>query len=378
MKIEKSEISIQEIVKYDKDTKECKGFIDKGEEGVYGLDGSLNIRPIYQREYRYEDKPRNAVINSIINNFPLNILYWIKNKDGKYEVLDGQQRLVSIGHYVSNEFAVELPDIGVRYFQSLTPQKQDQILNYKLDVYFCEGTDEERIQWFQIINTGALKLTNQEIRNSIYSGPWVTDARRYFSKTNCVAYRLANDYLLGTPIKQEYLETVINWISGRNIEDYMSKHKNDENAEELWRYFQEVIEWTKSTFTVYRKEMKGVQWGFLYNDYKNNIYNPVKIENDVSRLMMDEDVSDKKGIYEYVLTNRTKKDEKLLNIRSFTDKDKTEAYENQKGICSHCKEHFDISDMEADHITPWSKGGKTVTENCQLLCLHCNRTKSAK
>jgi len=363
MKIDLHKIPIRKVI---------TDYKDSAEEGVTAYDGKLNIRPKYQREFVYKEKQRNAVIETIKNNFPLNVMYWMIREDGGYEVLDGQQRTISIGQYVNGDFS--LNDL---YFHNLTKEEQDKILNYELMIYFCEGTDKERLDWFQVINIAGEKLTNQEIRNAVYTGPWLSDAKLKFSKTNCAAYNLANDggaLVSGSPIRQEYLETTLSWINDGKIEDYMAKHQHDKNAEELWKYFQYVIAWVRKTFTTYRKEMKSVQWGELYNKFKNKKLNAKKLEAEITKLMQDEDVTKKSGIYPYVLTRQ----EKYLNIRAFTDKMKREAYERQKGICKKCKEHFEIEEMEADHIKPWHEGGKTISENCQMLCKQDNRTKSGK
>jgi len=250
--------------------------------------------------------------------------------------------------------------------------EKNQILDYKLMIYFCEGNDKEKLDWFKIINIAGEKLTDQELRNAIYTGTWLIDAKRYFSKSGCPAHGMASDYLSGSAIRQDYLETVIRWISGDKIEDYMSKHQHEPNANELWLYFQNVINWVRVVFPNYRKEMKGVEFGPLYNEFKNEKIDSKKIEKEITELMQDEDVTKKSGIYPYVLT----RNEKFLNIRAFTEKQKREAYERQKGICKKCKEHFEIEEMEADHIKPWHEGGKTTEENCQMLCKQCNRTKS--
>ena len=371
MKIKLHEIRIQEIVEYSKHLKECQGYVDSNEKGVYGMKGRLNIRPEYQREFIYKDKQRDAVIHSIQNDFPLNVLYWVKNKDGSYEVLDGQQRLISIGQYVSGNFSV-----GNMFFHNLKEEQQNQILNYELMVYFCEGDDREKLNWFQTINIAGEKLSDQELRNAIYHGPWVSDARRHFSRRGCSAYQMAGHLLKGNVIRQDYLETTIKWISSGHIDEYMSKHQHNDNAESLWKYFVDVVEWTEDLFPRknYRKEMKGVEFGLLYNDYKDNEYDPNKIEEEINNLMQDEDVTKKSGIYQYMFT----RNEKYLSIRIFTDNQKREVYEKQGGVCAHCKKYFDIEKMEADHVTPWTKGGKTVSENCQMLCLECNRIKGAK
>jgi hypothetical protein len=241
-------------------------------------------------------------------------------------------------------------------------------------IYFCEGTDRERLDWFRIINIAGEKLTDQEIRNAVYTGPWLSDAKLKFSKSNCAAYLLANDggqLVSGSPIRQEYLETALSWINDGKIEDYMAKHQHDSNADELWEYFQNVIAWVRLTFTNYRHEMSSVQWSELYKKFKNATLDADKLEAEVKELMQDEDVTKKSGIYPYVLT----KQEKYLSIREFTDKMKRETYERQKGVCFVCKKKWDISEMEADHITPWVEGGKTTTENCQMLCRDCNRRK---
>jgi hypothetical protein len=241
-------------------------------------------------------------------------------------------------------------------------------------VYFCSGTDSERLDWFKTINIAGEKLFDQELRNAVYSGPWVTDAKRYFSKTGCPAHGIAGDYLSGSAIRQDYLETAIKWISKDAVEQYMAVHQNEPNANELWLYFQNVISWVKAVFPKYRKEMKGLPWGFYFNEFKNQKFDSKKIEEEITALMQDEDVTSKKGIYEYILTRK----EKHLNIRAFSDNQRREAYERQKGICPVCKEHFDILEMEADHITPWHEGGKTEEVNCQMLCRDDNRRKSGK
>jgi hypothetical protein len=358
MKIELKEVTIRDVV---------KGYIDNDEEGVFGYDGKLNIRPKYQREFVYDEKKRNAVIYTIRNNFPLNVMYWAKNDDGTFELLDGQQRTISFCQYVNGDFSVDN-----RYFHNLTNTEKEQILNYELMVYVCEGNDKEKLDWFRVVNIAGEKLTDQELRNAIYTGTWLTHAKSIFSKSNCAAYNLAKDYVKGSPIRQDFLETALSWISNGNIEQYMAEHQHAPNANELWIYFRNVIEWVKLTFTKHRKEMKGIDWGTLYNQFKDKIFDTNKLEQEIQALMMDDDVTNKKGIYSYVLT----RNEKYLNIRGFTESQKRTAYEKQKGICKKCGEYFEFENMEADHIIPWSKGGKTVPENCQMLCLDCNRRKS--
>lgn len=360
MKIDLHRIKVRDVV---------AGYVDNAEEGVVGYSGKLNIRPKYQREFVYDAKQRNAVIDTVRKNFPLNVMYWMVNQDGGYEVLDGQQRTISIAQYVNNDFSVD----GMM-FHSLTEDEQNQILDYELMIYWCEGTDRERLDWFETINIAGEKLTDQELRNAVYTGPWLSDVKLKFSKSNCVASLLASDggqLITGSPIRQELLEKAIDWISGGEIREYMARHQRDVNADELWEYFQSVIEWVRATFVKYRSEMKGVEWGVLYNQFKDAELDPEAIEAEVLELMKDEDVTKKSGIYTYVLTRQ----QKWLNIRGFSDKERREAYERQNGVCVKCGEHFDIAQMDADHITPWVDGGKTEAANCQMLCRECNRRK---
>ena len=365
MNIELKEITIQEL---------SDGFQDNNENGVVGYGGKLDIRPPYQREFIYKDKQRDAVINTVTKNFPLNVMYWAVREDGTFEVIDGQQRTISICQYVDGEFAYQN-----RYFHNLKADEKEQILNYKLMVYVCSGTESEKLEWFETINIAGEKLTPQELRNAVFTGNWVSDAKRYFSKTGCVAFNIGSDYLNGSPIRQEFLETAIGWINGDDSNDgiklYMAKHQHDPNATALWLYFQSVITWVNATFTNKRKKfMKGIAWGFLYNKYKDVVYDTKAIEEETAKLIADDDVEKKSGIYAYILT----RDERYLGIRTFSDSIKQKVYEKQKGHCIICKKHFDISEMEGDHITPWSEGGKTIEINCQMLCKDDNRRKSSK
>jgi len=360
MNIKLNEISVREL---------ANGYKDNAEGGVLGFGGKLDIRPSFQREFIYKDKQRDAVIDTITKEFPLNVMYWAVREGGNYEVIDGQQRTISICQYVIGDFAFKN-----LYFHNLQTDEQKQILNYKLMVYLCSGTDSEKLEWFKIINIAGEKLFEQELRNAVYSGSWVTDAKRYFSKNGCPAYGLGGDYLTGTAIRQDYLETMIKWISNDDIEGYMARHQHKPNANSLWLYFQSVIAWVKAAFPTYRKEMKGVAWGDLYNKYKDHELDPARLEAVVTSLMEDEDVTNKKGIYPYVLDGK----ERHLNIRAFSNNMKREAFERQQGTCPVCKERFEIEGMEADHITPWHEGGKTNAENCQMLCKEDNRRKSGR
>ena len=364
MKIELKEITIREL---------AEGFEDNAENGVVGFGGKLDIRPPYQREFVYKDQQRNAVIETVEKNFPLNVMYWAVNENGNFEVIDGQQRTISICQFIESEFSVKIGNIPEnRTFHNLQPNEKEQFLNYKLMVYFCTGEPSEKLEWFRTINIAGEKLTDQELRNAVFSGSFVSDAKRYFSKNS--RPKIGDDYLSGSANRQEFLETAISWISNGQIEKYMSDHQHDPTSIELWNYFQAVIGWTKATFPKFRREMKGIGWGFLYNEFKDQKLDPKILEDEITKLMLDEDIDSKKGIYSYVLTRK----EKFLNIRTFSDNQKREAYERQNGICPVCKEHFEINEMEADHITPWHLGGKTSAENCQMLCKEDNRRKSGR
>ena len=330
MKIELKEITVREL---------ADSYKDNAEDGVVGYGGKLDIRPPFQREFVYKDKQRDDVINTVTKDFPLNVMYWSVRDDGNFEVIDGQQRTISLCQYVAGDFSINGLTIN-----NLPKDKKEQILNYRL-IYLCSGTDSEKLEWFRTINIAGEKLSDQELRNAVYSGSWVSDAKRYFSKSS--RPKIGDDYLNGVAIRQEYLETAIDWISEGKIEDYMSKHQHDKDAKVLWEYFQAVINWVKTVFTNYRKEMKGVPFGTLYNEFKNKKFDAKKLEKEISKLMEDEDVTNKKGIYSYMLTKK----EKFLNIRSFTEKQKREAYERQKTICPVCKKKWKIEEMEADHIT---------------------------
>ncbi len=353
-----------------------QGYLDSAENGVTAFNGKLNVRPPFQREFVYGDSQRKAVINTILKGFPLNIMYWSVNSDGNYELLDGQQRTISICQYVTGDFHIT-SDVGDRFFGNLTETEKEKILNYELSIYVCDGSDKEKLDWFKIINIAGEELTPQELRNAVYTGSWLADAKRYFSKTGCVAYKVSNNYVNAKLNRQELLEKALEWIADRDnttVELYMAKHQHDTNATELWLYFDHVFSWVKTIFPNYRKEMKSVEWGILYNSYGNNSYDPFKFEDEVKRLMQDDDVQKKSGIYEYLLSN----DERKLSIRAFTDTQKRKMYEQQNGKCPYCKQKFEFEQMEGDHIKPWIEGGATVIENLQMLCKPCNRKKSSK
>lgn len=362
MKIEERKIKIREVY---------EGYFNDDEEGVVGFDERLDIRPKYQREFVYKDKQRDEVIRTVLKGLPLNVIYWCKTGDDTYEVLDGQQRTISVCEYIDGSFSVD-----DKYFGNLPKDIQDSILDYEMFVYVCDGTDSEKLDWFKIINIAGEQLTDQEMRNAVYAGSWVSDGKRYFSKTGCAANSLAGDYLKGSSIRQDYLETAISWIADRenmSIEKYMAIHQNDPSAVHLWNYFRSVIDWVEAIFSKKRKEMKGLEWGILFNEHgERTDLNPKELETKIQELLEDEDVTKKSGIYEYLLTG----DERKLSIRAFTDKQKHEQYQKQGGICVKCGKHFEFGEMEGDHIIAWSQGGKTVPENLQMLCKRCNNTKS--
>ncbi|MGI6224223.1 MAG: HNH endonuclease family protein [Prevotella sp.] len=369
MDIKLADITIRDLV---------ADYEDNGEGGVFGFHKKLNIRPPYQREFIYNDKQREAVIDTVFKGFPLNTMYWAVNENGTFEIIDGQQRTISICQFVNGDFSYQ-----GRYFHNLEDDEQSKILDYKLSIYQCSGTNSEKLDWFKTINIAGEELTQQELRNAVYSGSWVSDAKRFFSKTGCPAYKIGKNYINGSPIRQDYLQTAILWAAYSNkgcmekkepINEYMAVHQHDDNATILWGIYQKIINWIKTVFPKYNKYQKGIDWGKLYWQFKDENFDTKKLQNEVDRLMMDDDVTNKKGIFIYVLTGK----ESSLSIRSFTDAQKMAAYIRQKGICPICGKHFEIEDMEGDHITPWSEGGHTTTDNLQMLCKDCNRHKSNK
>ena len=363
MQIKLQEITVREV---------SEGYKDSAEKGVVGYGGKLNIRPAYQREFVYGEKERSAVLDTVIKGFPLNVMYWCDDEQGGYELLDGQQRTISICQYINGDFS-----LNNRYFHNLTQTEQEQILDYKLMVYVCTGNDKEKLDWFKTINIAGVQLSDQELRNAIYTGSWLTDAKKYFSKVGCPAVKIGDKLLSGKMIRQEYLETAIGWkalTESKGIEAYMAEHQHDSNASALWLHFQTVINWVNTIFPKYRKEMKGLDWGRLYFEHKDDALDPSVLEQKITRLMQDDEVTSKKGVYEYLLTGK----EKFLSLRAFSDSQKRQAYERQGGICPNCGRHFEIEQMEGDHHKPWSQGGKTDDDNCVMLCRDCNREKSNK
>lgn len=400
------------------------GYANRDENGVVGYHGRLDIRPPYQRRFIYDEKQKIEVARTVMKGLPLNTMYWVVARDGKgdkildahgnetYELLDGQQRTMSICEYLNNAFVVEY-----KYFfniQKTAPELAEQMLDYQLQIYVCDGTTAEKLEWFRIINTAGEALSEQELLNAQYTGPWLTDAKFFFSATNCQAGQMvvtrgatADKYLGGSRERQGWLESAIEWITDyqglpertEQGDAYMSNHQGDQSASELKEYYSKVMHWVGSKFKVYRKEMKGLGWGYYYNMYQrgelsNNIIckSPDEIESEIQRLIADEDVNDGmqkknlKAIYQYILTGQ----EKWLSLRAFPPSIAHAVYEKQQHRCPYCDRQVDghaypmgvteykFEEMEADHIIPWHDGGKTIEDNCQMLCKYHNRAKSGK
>ena len=377
MKIKPHEISVAELA--------ADYVNDLSDNSVVGYGGKLDIRPPYQRAFVYKPPQRDAVIDTLHKEHPLNVMYWSDCGDGNYEVLDGQQRTISICEFVADRFSCTglFGRTEPFNFSSLEEREQRQILNYKLMVYICAGDEREKLDWFETVNIAGEKLTKQELRNAVYHGAWVSSAREYFSKPGGGASYIGGGYLSGKPIRQEYLQSAIQWIGyakEQSIEEYMSAMRQQPNAGELCAYFETVIAWVKKLFPNRREQMRTPDWGRLYHAHgKRTDLDAKKLEVKVAKLMRDDDVTKKAGIYEYVLSG----DEHALNIRAFTDNQKATAYAKQKGRCNNkkcpdAKKKFELGEMQGDHIKPWSKGGKTEPGNLQMLCSKCNARKSNK
>lgn len=378
MQVKPFQVSVREIF---------DGYLNDEESGqVVAFGGKLNVRPAYQREFVYNAEQQEAVMHTILNDFPLNVIYWSDNGDGTYEMIDGQQRTLSFCEWLNNGFSIfanpNAPEMP--YYAHTSEVIKERVLNYKLMVYICKGTDVEKLEWFKVINIAGEKLNDQELRNAVYTGQWLADAKQFFSKRNCIAYKLGEKYLTGSPIRQEYLESVLYWISsaiGMTIEELMARHQGDASATPLKDYYRGMINWIEQTFPNYRKLMRGIEWGLLFNDFGFRTYDPEELEKQISELLLDEDVTRQKGIYEYVLSGKTR--EKALSIRQFSENDRRRMYERQQGICPLCEKEgkgvrLELSEMHADHKIPWSRGGHTTLENGWLLCRRHNLEKSDK
>lgn len=374
MNIEPRKIKIRDIF---------QNYADNGDDGVFAYGGRLAIRPAYQREFVYNLEQAEAVIQTVLKGYPLNVMYWVKTGEDCYEVLDGQQRTLSVMQYLRHQFPITL-DGKKFYWDALPDDKYNRIMDYEFMIYVCEGAESEKLEWFRVVNIAGEKLTEQELRNSVYTGAWLSDAKLHFSKRNCAAKKLSDKYITGDPNRQELLEKALKGICEfqqiKDITEYMAQHKSDPDADELWQYFQDVIHWTEKIFPQYYRDMKGLDWCHLYNRYHENYYNSAVMAAEVKRLHEDSfEVQKPKGIYEFLLCRDTDPYAgRLLNLRAFEEKDKQAAYSRQNGICPVCGQHFEYDEMEGDHILPWSKGGKTTGENCQMLCKPCNGKKSDK
>ena len=373
MTITQREVTVGEIT---------QGYINNDEQGVRGYNGLLDIRPPYQREFIYNDKEQQAVINTVLHGYPLNVMYWVKRSEGAecpYEVMDGQQRTLSLCEYVAGKFSF--------YFKNFFNQPEDvqkKILDYPLTIYVCEGEPSEKLEWFKTINIAGKPLNEQEINNAIYAGPFVSDAKRHFSKSNCGAYRLGKDLVNGTPIRQDFFKKALEWMADhetrmgkrQSVVGYMSEHQHDPNANNLWTYFQNVLNWAITNFEMkkFKKIMKGLDWALLYDRYHEKTLNTAEMWKQISTLMRDSEIQKQAGIIPYVLTG----DEHYLDLRAFPEDIKLAAWEKQNHICPLCGREFDYEFMEGDHITPWREGGRTIVENCQMLCRECNRRKGSK
>lgn len=378
----KTDITINDI---------CKGFTynELDGKGLYGLSGKLTIQPEYQRNYIYADGIRDvAVIESILKGYPLGILYFVKTGEDTFEVLDGQQRITSFGRYVIGKFAVKVDGME-NYFSGLNEDLQQKILNTKLLIYECEGTETEIKEWFKTINIAGIPLNEQELLNAIYSGKFVTEAKREFSNSQNSNVQKWKAYVKGDVKRQDFLSCALDWVSKGKKEKYMSEHRNSDNINELKTYFTTVIDWISGVFKSVEKEMCGLKWGELYEKYGKHPYNPDEVDKKLKELYADGSVKKRSGIFEYILGGCV--DTKLLEIRVFEDRDKRIVYENQTKLanenqlsnCPLCAisdnvnktRIWKLSEMDADHVTAWSKGGSTDITNCQMLCITHNRAK---
>ncbi len=379
----RTDITIEEI---------CKGFVYNEYEGkgLFGLSGKLTIQPEYQRNYIYADGKKDvAVIESVLKGYPLGLIYFTKVAEDKFEVLDGQQRITSIGRYVTGKFAINDANGIPRYFSGLGEDLQKKIMETKLTIYECEGTETEIKEWFKTINIAGVPLNEQELSNAIHSGTFVTKAKEEFSNSQNANIQKWSAYISGNVLRQDYLRTALSWVSGGKIDDYMSKHRHDDNITELKTYFNSVIDWISSVFSDVEGEMRGLPWGEYYEKYHKNSYNPDEVSKELHRLYEDDAVNDRKGAYEYILGGCV--DTRLLNIRIFDERTKKVVYArqtakaNEKKVsnCPYCAMGKDnnrtriwkITEMDADHVTAWSKGGATDVKNCQMLCKMHNRAK---
>ena len=381
----KTNITVQEI---------CDGFVYNELEGkgLFGLSGKLTIQPEYQRNYIYASdggKREMAVIESVLKGYPIGLIYFNKVSDNNLEVLDGQQRITSLGRFVTDKFAVKDENGNEQYFGGMAKDKKTKILETKLLIYECEGTESQIKEWFRTINIAGVPLNNQELLNAVYSGPFVTRAKEEFSNSQNANIQKWSAYVSGSANRQEFLECALDWVSKGSIGDYMSKHRKDKNIDELKKYFNTVIDWVSSVFADVESEMRGLEWGRLYEEYHKKSYNPAKVSAEVHKLYGDPYIKNRRGIFEYILGGSV--DTKLLDVRIFDEATKRSVYAKQtngaekkeKSNCPHCaighnankSKIWSFGEMEADHVSAWSKGGATSAKNCQMLCKTHNRAK---
>jgi len=379
----KTNITVQEI---------CEGFVYNELEGkgLFGLSGKLTIQPEYQRNYIYAEENREAgVIKSVLKEYPIGLIYFNKVGKDTFEVLDGQQRVTSLGRFITDKFAVKDENGNEQYFGGMAKDKKTKILETKLLIYECEGTESQIKEWFRTINIAGVPLNNQELLNAVYSGPFVTRAKEEFSNSQNANIQKWSAYVSGSANRQDFLESALDWVSKGNIGDYMSKHRKDKSIDELKKYFNTVIDWVSSVFTDVESEMRGLEWGRLYKEYHKKSLNPAKVSSEVRKLYGDPYIKNRRGIFEYILGDSV--DTKLLDVRIFDEaikrsvyaKQTSEAETKEKSNCSHCAIGHDANkskvwsfgEMEADHVSAWIKGGATSAKNCEMLCKTHNRAK---
>lgn len=379
----KTEITVKDI---------CEGFVYNELEGkgLFGLSGKLTIQPEYQRNYIYADGKKDvAVIESLLKDYPIGLIYFNKVDENNFEVLDGQQRITSIGRYVTNKFAIKDENGIEQYFDGIAVDKRNKILETNLLIYICEGEETEIKDWYQTINIVGVPLNDQERLNAVFSGPFVTLGKEEFSNSQNANIQKWSAYIRGSANRQDFLERALDWVSKGNIDEYMSRHRRDTHIKELKTYFNSVIDWVSTIFIDVESEMCGLEWGRLYEEYHKKSYDHKAVSKDVQKLYEDPYVKKRSGIFEYILGGKV--DTKLLDIRVFDDAIKRDVYKTQttkaekKGIsnCPHCvmgheankNKIWKLSEMDADHVTAWSKGGATNNKNCQMLCKTHNRAK---
>ena len=372
----------------------CDGFVYNELEGkgLFGLAGKLTIQPEYQRNYIYSSdggKKEMAVIESVLKGYPIGLIYFNKISENNFEVLDGQQRITSLGRFITDKFAIVDENGLQQNFSGMANDKKDKILETKLLIYECEGTESEIKEWFKTINIAGIPLVTQELLNAIYSGPFVTLGKQEFSNSQNSNIQKWSAYIKGSVNRQAFFERALDWVSKGNIDEYMSAHRNDTNISELKIYFTSVIDWISTVFIDVESEMQGLEWGRLYERYHNTSFDPKKVSSKVHEFYGDLYVKNRKGIFEYILGGST--DTKLLEVRVFDDATKKSVYQTQtlkaqrtnKSNCPHCALGHDankakiwnLSDMDADHVSAWSKGGKSDIKNCEMLCKTHNRAK---